>query len=292
MKGTLKMKLIRIGEFGSEKPGVLVGPDQFIDLSDIVEDFNESFFASGLLRDLEKEVRLKVLASQIEAIGSRRIGAPIARPHQIICIGLNYRDHAVESGMAVPDEPIIFTKSPNTLVGPNDDVIKPRKSEKLDWEVELGVVIAHRAKYLNSVDSARSVIAGYLVVNDVSERAFQLERGGQWSKGKSAETFNPAGPWLVTPDEIENVLDLEMTLDVNGIRRQTGSTKTMVFNPWEIVHYLSQFMVLEPGDLINTGTPPGVAMGMKPPVYLEVGDTMELCIELLGSQRQRVISGF
>jgi len=292
MKGTLKMKLIRIGEFGSEKPGVLVGPDQFIDLSDIVEDFNESFFASGLLRDLEKEVRLKVLASQIEAIGSRRIGAPIARPHQIICIGLNYRDHAVESGMAVPDEPIIFTKSPNTLVGPNDDVIKPRKSEKLDWEVELGVVIAHRAKYLNSVDSARSVIAGYLVVNDVSERAFQLERGGQWSKGKSAETFNPAGPWLVTPDEIENVLDLEMTLDVNGLRRQTGSTKTMVFNPWEIVHYLSQFMVLEPGDLINTGTPPGVAMGMKPPVYLEVGDTMELCIELLGSQRQRVISGF
>jgi 2-keto-4-pentenoate hydratase/2-oxohepta-3-ene-1,7-dioic acid hydratase in catechol pathway len=292
MKGTLKMKLIRIGEFGSEKPGVLVGPDQFIDLSDIVEDFNESFFASGLLKDLEKEVRLKVLASQIEAIGSRRIGAPIARPHQIICIGLNYRDHAVESGMAVPDEPIIFTKSPNTLVGPNDDVIKPRKSEKLDWEVELGVVIAHRAKYLNSVDSARSVIAGYLVVNDVSERAFQLERGGQWSKGKSAETFNPAGPWLVTPDEIENVLDLEMTLDVNGLRRQTGSTKTMVFNPWEIVHYLSQFMVLEPGDLINTGTPPGVAMGMKPPVYLEVGDTMELCIELLGSQRQRVISGF
>ena len=189
----------------------------------------------------------------------------------------------------MPEEPILFTKSPNTLIGPYDDVRIPRGSTKPDWEVELGVVIARRTSYLDSVDQARDAIAGYMVVNDVSERAFQTERSGQWSKGKSAETFNPAGPWLVTPDEIDDVNALAMWLDVNGVRRQTGTTKTMIFEPHFIIHYLSQFLVLEPGDLINTGTPPGVGMGFSPPVWLQPGDVMELGIEGLGSQRQNVL---
>jgi 2-keto-4-pentenoate hydratase/2-oxohepta-3-ene-1,7-dioic acid hydratase in catechol pathway len=226
----------------------------------------------------------------VEPLGDRRIGAPIARPHQILCIGLNYSDHAAETGQAVPEEPILFTKSPNTLVGPYDDVRIPRGATKTDWEVELGIVIGRRTSYLDSVEQARDSIAGWLVVNDVSERAFQMERGGQWVKGKSAETFNPAGPWLVTPDEVADVMDLGMWLDVSGVRRQTGSTATMIFDPFFIVHHLSQFMVLEPGDLINTGTPPGVGMGLKPPVWLQPGDVMELGIDGLGSQRQRVIA--
>jgi 2-keto-4-pentenoate hydratase/2-oxohepta-3-ene-1,7-dioic acid hydratase in catechol pathway len=202
---------------------------------------------------------------------------------------LNYSDHAAETGAAVPEEPILFTKSPNSLIGPYDDVRIPRGSTKLDWEVELGVVISKRTSYLDSVDDAHDAIAGYLVVNDVSERAFQIERGGQWSKGKSAETFNPAGPWLVTPDEIDDVNNLRMWLDVSGVRRQDGSTSTMIFDPYVIVHYLSQFLVLEPGDLIDTGTPPGVGMGLQPQVWLKAGDVMELGIEGLGSQRQAVI---
>jgi 2,4-diketo-3-deoxy-L-fuconate hydrolase len=189
----------------------------------------------------------------------------------------------------VPAEPILFNKSPNTIVGPYDDVRIPRGSTKLDWEVELGVVMGTRTSYLNSVDDAHAAIAGFLVVNDVSERAFQTERGGQWTKGKSAETFNPAGPWLVTPDEIDDVRNLGMWLDVNGIRRQNGSTSTMIFDPYFVVHYLSQFLVLEPGDLINTGTPPGVGMGFDPPIWLQAGDVMELGIEGLGQQRQTVI---
>ncbi|MER6583963.1 fumarylacetoacetate hydrolase family protein, partial [Nonomuraea sp. NPDC001023] len=218
-----------------------------------------------------------------------RVGAPIARPHQILCIGLNYSDHAAETGQAVPAEPILFTKSPNTLVGPYDDVRIPRGATKTDWEVELGIVIGRRTSYLDSPEEAAAAIAGYCVVNDVSERAFQMERGGQWSKGKSAETFNPAGPWLVTPDELADVRNLGMWLDVNGVRRQTGSTKTMIFDPYVIVHHLSQFMVLEPGDLINTGTPPGVGMGHDPQIWLRPGDVMELGIDGLGSQRQRVV---
>jgi 2-keto-4-pentenoate hydratase/2-oxohepta-3-ene-1,7-dioic acid hydratase in catechol pathway len=225
----------------------------------------------------------------VSRFAGERIGAPIARPHQILCIGLNYRDHAAETGQAVPEEPILFTKSPNTLIGPNDDVRIPRGSTKPDWEVELGVVMARRTSYLDSIEEAREAIAGYVVVNDVSERAFQAERGGQWSKGKSAETFNPAGPWLVTPEEITDVADLDMWLDVSGVRRQTGNTKTMVFDPLFIVHYLSQFLVLEPGDLIITGTPPGVGLGMNPPVWLQPGDVMELGIEGLGVQRQGVV---
>lgn len=226
----------------------------------------------------------------MKQFADERIGAPIARPHQILCIGLNYSDHAAETGQKVPAEPILFTKSPNTLIGPNDNVRIPRGSTKPDWEVELGIVIGKRTSYLSSIDEARYAIAGFVVVNDVSERAFQIERGGQWSKGKSAETFNPAGPWLVTPDEIDDVLKLGMWLDVNGIRRQTGSTSTMIFDPYFIVHYLSQFLVLEPGDLINTGTPPGGGMGFIPPIWLQAGDVMELGIDGLGAQRQTVVA--
>jgi 2,4-didehydro-3-deoxy-L-rhamnonate hydrolase len=284
------MKLLRIGPAGSEKPAALVGDDAYVDLSDVVDDFDERFFGSGGLDRIRPIVEERISAGSAQPIGDDRIGAPIARPHQILCIGLNYSDHAAETGQAVPAEPILFTKSPNTLIGPYDEVRIPRGSTKPDWEVELGIVIGTRTSYLDSVDGAREAIAGFVVVNDVSERAFQIERGGQWSKGKSAETFNPAGPWLVTPDEIDDVLALDMWLDVNGVRRQTGSTSTMIFDPYFIVHYLSQFLVLEPGDLINTGTPPGVGMGFRPPIWLQPGDVMELGIEGLGRQRQNVLA--
>jgi 2,4-didehydro-3-deoxy-L-rhamnonate hydrolase len=281
--------LMRIGAPGAEKPVARLDDDTYVDLSDVVGDFDEGFFGSGGLDRIRPVVADRAAAGQISRFAGERIGAPIARPHQILCIGLNYRDHAAETGQPVPDEPILFTKSPNTLVGPDDDVRIPRGSTKPDWEVELGVVIGRRTSYLDSVDEARDAIAGYVVVNDVSERAFQMERGGQWAKGKSAETFNPAGPWLVTPDEIDDVLALDMWLDVSGVRRQTGNTKTMIFDPFFVVHYLSQFLVLEPGDLINTGTPPGVGLGFTPPVWLQPGDVMELGIEGLGTQRQRVL---
>lgn len=280
---------MRIGAAGAEKPVARIDDETYVDLSDVVTDFDEAFFGAGGLDRVRPVVTERAAAGQVSRFAGERIGAPVARPHQILCIGLNYRDHAAESGMAVPDEPILFTKSPNTLVGPHDDVRIPRGSTKTDWEVELGIVIGKRTRYLDSVEEAREAIAGYVVVNDVSERSFQLERGGQWAKGKSAETFNPAGPWLATADEIEDVLALDMWLDVNGVRRQTGNTKTMIFDPYFIVHYLSQFLVLEPGDLINTGTPPGVGMGLTPPVYLQPGDVMELGIQQLGTQRQRVL---
>jgi len=283
------MHLMRLGPPGAERPAVRVDDESYVDVSDVVHDVDGALLATGLdpLRDVVAD---RVAAGRVEPLRGLRVGAPIARPHQILCIGLNYRDHAAETGQAVPDEPILFTKSPNTLVGPHDDLRQPRGSTKLDWEVELGVVIGRRASYLEDRGAARDVIAGYVVCNDVSERAFQIERGGQWSKGKSAETFNPAGPWLATPDEIDDVLDLRMWLDVNGVRRQDGSTSTMVFDPYEIVRYLSQFMVLEPGDLINTGTPPGVGMGLRPPVYLQPGDVVELGIDGLGAQRQVVVA--
>ncbi|HEY6684999.1 MAG TPA: fumarylacetoacetate hydrolase family protein [Propionibacteriaceae bacterium] len=283
------MYLMRLGPIGSERPVVRIDDSHYVDVSDVVDDFDEAFFGSNGLPRLAEVVQERTAAEQIQELGEERIGAPIARPHQILGIGLNYSDHAAETGAAVPDEPIMFTKSPNTLVGPNDDVRIPRGSTKLDYEVELGVVISSRTSYLDTVEQARSAIAGYLVVNDVSERAFQIERGSQWSKGKSAETFNPAGPWLVTPDEIDDVHNLRMWLDVSGERRQNGSTSTMIFDPYFIVHYLSQFLVLEPGDLINTGTPPGVGMGLQPQVWLKAGDVIELGIEGLGSQRQTVV---
>jgi 2,4-didehydro-3-deoxy-L-rhamnonate hydrolase len=287
------MKLLRVGPVGAEKPAALLadGEDQAVDLSDVVDDFDEAFFGSAGIERIQPIVAERTeQRSHLLPLAGQRSGAPIARPHQILCIGLNYRDHAAETGQAVPSEPILFTKSPNTLIGPNDDVRIPRGATKPDWEVELGIVIGRRTSYLDSVEEARDAIAGWTLVNDVSERAFQMERGGQWSKGKSAETFNPAGPWLVTPDEIDDVRDLGMWLDVNGERRQTGSTSTMIFDPYFLVHHLSQFMVLEPGDLIDTGTPPGVGMGLKPPVWLQAGDVMELGIDGLGRQRQRVLA--
>ena len=283
------MKLLRIGATGAETPAALVDQTHYVDLSDVVSDFDEAFFGGGGIERIRPVVAARVEAAEVHELGDQRVGAPIARPHQIICVGLNYSDHAKETGQEVPAEPILFTKSPNTLVGPNDDVRIPRGSTKPDWEVELGMVIGRRASYLDSIDEAREAIAGWVLVNDVSERAFQIERGGQWMKGKSAETFNPAGPWLVTQDEVDDVLDLGMTLDVNGVRRQNGSTSTMVFDPFFIVHYISQFMVLEPGDLINTGTPPGVGMGLTPQVWLQEGDIMELAIDGLGTQRQTVV---
>jgi 2,4-didehydro-3-deoxy-L-rhamnonate hydrolase len=283
------MYLMRLGPIGSERPVVRIDDRHYVDVSDVVDDFDETFFGSNGLPRLAEIVQERTAAEQLQVFGEERVGAPIARPHQILCIGLNYSDHAAETGAAVPDEPVMFTKSPNTLVGPNDDVRIPRGSTKLDYEVELGMVISSRTSYLDTVEQARSAIAGYLVVNDVSERAFQIERGSQWSKGKSAETFNPAGPWLVTPDEIDDVGNLRMWLDVSGERRQNGSTSTMIFDPYFIVHYLSQFLVLEPGDLINTGTPPGVAMGMQPQAWLQAGDVIELGIDGLGSQRQTVV---
>jgi len=284
------MYLMRIGPAESERPVVRIDDTHCIDVADVVTDFDEAFFGSDGLTSLRDIVSERLAAGQVQKFVGERIGAPIARPHQILCIGLNYSDHAAETGQPVPSEPILFTKSPNTLVGPNDDVKIPRGSTKLDWEVELGIVIGRRSSYLQSVEDARRAIAGFVVVNDVSERAFQIERGGQWSKGKSAETFNPAGPWLVTSDEIDDVLALRMWLDVNGVRRQDGSTSTMIFDPYFIVHYLSQFLVLEPGDLIDTGTPPGVGMGFQPPVWLRAGDVVELGIEGLGQQRQTVVS--
>jgi 2-keto-4-pentenoate hydratase/2-oxohepta-3-ene-1,7-dioic acid hydratase in catechol pathway len=284
------MRLVRVGPAGSEIPGALIGDETFVDLSDVVDDFDEAFFRSGALAELPAVVAERAAEQRGEGLGGRRLGAPIARPHQILCIGLNYSDHAAETGQPVPSEPILFTKSPNTLIGPNDDVRIPRGSEKTDWEVELGVVIGRHCSYLSDREEAAASIAGYVLVNDVSERAWQLERNGQWTKGKSAPTFNPAGPYLVTPDEIEDVLDLELWLDVDGQRRQTGSTSNMIFSPAFIVHYLSQFMALEPGDLINTGTPPGVGMGMSPQVFLRGGETMSLGITGLGSSTQRVIA--
>lgn len=283
------MKLLRVGPIGHEKPGVLVDDEHYIDVSDEVADFDEEFFGTGGLERIASLVEARTAAGPRLPLSDVRLGAPIARPHQIICVGLNYRDHAAETGQEVPSEPILFTKSPNTLVGPDDDVRIPRGSTKPDWEVELGIVIGTRTSYLDSAEEAKDHIAGWVLVNDVSERAFQMERGGQWLKGKSAETFNPAGPWLVTQDEIDDVNDLGMWLDVNGVRRQTGSTATMVFDPYFLVHYISQFMVLEPGDLINTGTPPGVGMGFVPPVWLQEGDVMRLGIDGLGVQRQTVI---
>jgi 2,4-diketo-3-deoxy-L-fuconate hydrolase len=280
------MRLIRLGAPGAEKPAALLDDENYIDLSDIVDDFNEAFFAANRMDEVANAVADRWDSAQ--PIGSQRIGAPIARPHQILCIGLNYSDHAAETGQPVPAEPILFTKSPNTLQGPNDDLQIPRGSTKTDWEVELGIVIGRRCSYLADEAEAAASIAGYVVVNDVSEREWQTERGGQWSKGKSAPTFNPAGPWLVTPDEAGDVLNLEMFLDVDDVRRQSGSTSTMIFSPAYIVHYLSQFLTLEPGDLINTGTPPGVALGMKEPAYLKGGETLTLGISGLGVQRQYV----
>jgi 2-keto-4-pentenoate hydratase/2-oxohepta-3-ene-1,7-dioic acid hydratase in catechol pathway len=256
-------------------------------LRDIGEpEIDGAFLASGgvaRVRDALERDALPVIDAE-----GLRIGAPVARPGKIVCIGLNYSDHAAESGAEVPSEPVIFMKAPYTMVGPYDEVLVPRASVKTDWEVELAVVIGKRGRYLGSREEALDVIAGYAVANDVSEREFQLERGGTWDKGKSCETFNPLGPWLVTADEVGDPQGLAMRLSVNGEVRQNGDTKNMIFDVAEIVRYVSQFMVLEPGDVINTGTPAGVAMGTPGQPYLRAGDVMELEIEGLGRQRQTV----
>lgn len=283
------MRLMRIGPFGQERPVVLVDDARYVDVSDLTADFDERFFGSGGLHRLRDELPARIDAGRVLELHDERIGAPIARPHQIVCVGLNYRRHASETGSPIPSEPILFTKAPNTLVGPYDAVRIPRGSTKTDWEVELGIIVGTRASYLADDTAARAAIAGYVLCNDVSERAFQLERGGQWMKGKSAETFNPCGPWLRTADEVEDVLDLDLWLDVNGERKQTGSTSDLIFDPAFIVRYLSSFMVLEPGDLINTGTPHGVGMAMEPPQWLGDGDVMELGITGLGRQQQSVL---
>jgi 2,4-didehydro-3-deoxy-L-rhamnonate hydrolase len=284
------VKLVRVGEPGHERPGVLADETSYFDVSEM-GDFSENFFATSTLAELREHLEaLKSRGVAPQPLGNQRIGAPISRPHQIICVGLNYADHAAETGAEIPSEPIIFTKSPNTLLGPMDDVRIPRNSSKTDWEVELAIVIGKRCRYLESDDEALDHIAGYMISNDVSEREFQLERQGQWTKGKSSETFNPAGPWLVTTDEVPDPTSLSMRLSVNGELMQDSSTNQMVFQPAFLVRYLSQFMVLEPGDIINTGTPPGVGMGLKPPRYLKPGDVMELSIEGLGTQRQTAIA--
>lgn len=279
------MKLIRFGERGREKPAVLINQRRR-DLSAEFRDWDSAFFASRGMEVVRDLLRKRSPESFPEVPESARWGAPVARPQKIVCAGLNFHDHARESGMELPKEPILFLKATNTVVGPNDDLLIPRRSQKTDWEVELGVVIGKEARYLGSLDEAGSCIAGYCISHDVSEREFQLERGGQWSKGKSCDTFNPLGPWLATPSELADATKLGMKLWVNGELRQNGNTGTMIFGPAQLIHYISQFMTLEPGDLISTGTPPGVGLGMKPPQFLEPGDVVQLEIEGLGKQRQ------
>jgi len=277
------MKLLRFGPVGQEKPGVLDANNRIRDLSGVVADIGgETLSDEGLAK-----LRALDLESLPLAPEGVRYGACVAGVGKFLCIGLNYADHAAESGLPIPEEPVLFSKFTSAICGPNDEVLKPRNSTKLDWEVELGIVIGKTASYIDEAD-ADAHIAGYCVINDVSERAFQIERGGTWDKGKGCDTFGPTGPWLVTRDEVPDPANLKMWLTVNGKTFQDGSTATMIFKPAFIVAYLSQFMTLLPGDVISTGTPPGVGLGQKPPLYLEVGDVMELGIEGLGQQRQVV----
>ncbi|TDE35196.1 FAA hydrolase family protein [Nonomuraea mesophila] len=278
------MKLLRVGPAGQERPVVLDDDGKLRDIGE--PEIDGAFLASGGVARVREALERGDLPV-VEAEGLR-IGAPLARPGKIVCIGLNYSDHAAESGAEAPAEPVVFMKASGTMVGPHDEVLIPRGSVKTDWEVELAIVIGQEARYLGSAEEALGVIAGYAISNDVSEREFQLERGGQWDKGKSCETFNPFGPWLVTADEVGDPQKLPLRLWVNGELRQDGDTKNMIFDVAEVVRYLSQFMVLEPGDVINTGTPAGVAMGMPGQPYLRAGDVMELEIEGLGRQRQTV----
>ena len=279
------MRLVRYGAVGDEKPGLIDKDGKLRDLSGEIPDLADDAFSPASL------ARLAALdPATLPAVeGSPRLGSPVGGKPKFLAIGLNYIDHAKEAGMPIPSEPIVFMKALNSLCGPNDDVEKPRGSTKLDWEVELAIIIGSRAKYITEADALKHV-AGYAVCNDVSERFFQIERGGQWTKGKSHDTFGPLGPWLVTPDEVGDVHALSMYLDVNGVRCQTGSTATMIFNVPKIISYLSEIMTLEPGDIITTGTPPGVGLGMKPPKFLNVGDVMTLGIEKLGDQKQTVVA--
>lgn len=278
------MRLLRYGEMGAERPGMLDASAALRDLSSVVADISgDTLSPEGLARLAAIDPETLPLVQ-----GNPRIGACVGQVGKMICIGLNYSDHAAEAGMDVPTEPILFSKATSAICGPNDDIEIPRGSQATDWEVELGVVIGSTAKYISEAD-AMAHVAGYCIVNDVSERDFQLRRAGQWTKGKSHDTFGPTGPWLVTAEEIPDPQALSMTLDVNGQRFQDGSTRTMVFGVAHVIAYLSQFMTLHPGDVIATGTPPGVGMGQKPPVYLKPGDVVEAHVEGLGRQWQRAV---
>ena len=283
------MKLVRYGQVGKEKPGLIDAEGRLRDLSGVIKDITPDQLSDKALAKLAK-----VKTDKLPLVrGKPRMGSPVAHTGKFIAIGLNYADHAAESGMPIPKEPIVFMKATSCIQGPNDDVMLPKGSKKSDWEVELGVVIGTRARYVSQKD-ALSHVAGYCTINDVSEREYQLELGGTWDKGKGCDTFGPIGPWLVTRDEVPNPQALSMWLDVNGQRMQTGSTKTMIFGVAKLVSYVSQFMTLEPGDIITTGTPPGVGMGMKKdgqpaPVFLKKGDVMTLGIQGLGEQSQKVV---
>src|ERR1700675_1125183 len=281
------MKLVRFGTAGKEKPGIIDKNGKIRDLSKVVKDIDaEALSPSGLAKIKKANIDKLPLVK-----GNPRIGPCVARPSNFIAIGLNYADHAAEAGMKLPPEPIIFNKAPPCICGPNDNTITPKGSTKLDYEVELGIVIGSRASYL-SRDNAMSVVAGYCLANDVSERVFQIERAGQWTKGKGCETFGPLGPWLATKDEIKNPQKLPMWLNVNGEKRQRGNTSTMIFDCRHIVWCCSQYFVMEPGDVIITGTPPGVGLGMKPePKFLKAGDVVTLGIDGLGEQRQKIVKG-
>lgn len=283
------MKLARFGDLGREIPAVMIDgtPDVF-DARPVTADYDPSFFGSNGIARLREAVRTGSLPA-IDTAGLR-IGAPVSRPGKVVCVGLNYRDHAEESRMEVPTEPVLFMKASNTIVGPNDDIQIPRGSQKTDWEVELAVVIGSTVSYAASPKEALDCVAGYAVSNDVSEREFQFERGGQWDKGKSCATFNPLGPWLVTPDDVGDPQALTLFLDVNDERLQNSSTANMIFAVDHLIWYISQFMVLEPGDIINTGTPAGVGHGQRPPRYLAVGDHLRLGIAGLGTQSCRAVA--
>ena len=277
------MKLVRFGPRGHERPGIVAADGRVKDVSAHVSDYDHAFFAADGL------TRLRALAADPgrlpDAPADARLGPPVARPRNVFAIGLNYTDHARETGAAIPGEPVLFMKATGAVCGPHDPILIPRGSTKTDWEVELAIVIGRDARYLASREAARDHVAGFCAANDVSERAFQKERGGQWSKGKSSDNFLPLGPWLVTADEVGDPQALGLTLEVNGERRQTGSTAHMIFDVWHIVHYLSQFLTLGAGDVVTTGTPAGVGMGMQPPQYLRAGDVVTLAIDRLGSQR-------
>lgn len=280
---------MRLGAHGAERPVVRVDDDRCVDVSDLTRDFDEAFFAALGPDGLRAPVAERVAAGRTEPFAGERIGSPIARPHQIVAVGMNFADHAAEIGLDVPAEPLLFSKSPNSICGPDDDVVIPRDARKADYEVELGVVLGRAAFDLASEEDAAAAIAGFVLVNDVSEREFQQERSGQFMKGKSAPTFCPTGPWLATPDEFPDLRALGMSSVVNGEPRQTGSTATMIFDPVYLVRYVSRFLAFEPGDLLLTGTPPGVGAGFEPPRFLRAGDVVELAVDGLGRQRQRLV---
>lgn len=282
------MKLIRFGEPGKEKPGIIDKYGDRKDVSHLFKDWDRECFQKYGLKEIINTI--KNTPSLPDVPENVRWASCVARPGKVVCIGLNYSDHARESGMDIPTEPIVFQKGANTVVGPFDNILIPKKSTKTDWEVELGIVIGKDARYLSSVEDAKEYIAGYTISHDVSEREFQIERGGQWTKGKSCDNFNPLGPFLATVDEINDVNNLSINLFLNGKQMQLGNTSLMIFNCCYLIHYLSQFMTLEAGDLINTGTPPGVGLGLKPAQYLKEGDVVELSIEGLGYQKQKCVN--